>query len=149
MDPKLLQLLIDRAREVRDVAATRAATSRRDRAAAEATLRTLTEYRVESLAKGPVRTGNAIGVQQLVTAVHFDGRLLSAIDAQAQQHADRLATSERHDAELIARQKRLKALELLSQRRALARARTATRREQHGFDELAANRAARKQPGKD
>jgi flagellar FliJ protein len=149
MDTRVLQLLIDRARAQRDDAAGAAAGARRVRDAAASTLATLTDYREESLARAPVRAGRAVGVDQLRTAQLFDGRLIEAIRQQFQQHSRSQADADAGDATLHETQRRLKALETLAQRRALAADRVATRREQLALDEYATNLAARRRPGKD
>ncbi|MEI7447670.1 MAG: flagellar export protein FliJ [Burkholderiales bacterium] len=149
MDERLLRLLIERATERRDEAANRAATARRDRDAAAATLRTLTDYREESLGRAPVRSGAAVGVAQLSTASRFDAKLVQAIHQQYRQHADRAADATQRDAALIERQRRLTALQTLETRRAKQAAVTAARREQRALDEFATNLAARRRPGKE
>jgi flagellar export protein FliJ len=149
MDEDLLRLLIEQARERRDDAATRASNARRDRDAAAATLRTLTDYREESLARAPVRAGGAVGIVQLATATRFDARLVAAIHQQYGQHAQRAADSEARDASLRDRQRRLKALQTLEERRARQAARTAARNEQRALDEYATLLSARKRPAKD
>jgi flagellar FliJ protein len=149
MEPALLKLLIEMALERRDDAATRAAGARRERDAAAATLRTLTDYREESLSRAPVRGGGAVGVAQLATATHFDAKLVAAIHQQYGQHAQRAADAEARDASLRDRQHRLKALQTLEERRAQQSARTAARREQRALDEFATQLSARKRPGKD
>jgi flagellar FliJ protein len=149
MDERLLRLLIDQARERRDEATTRAAGARRERDAAAATLRTLTEYREESLGRAPQRAGTAVGVAQLTSAVQFDARLIQAIQQQYRQHADRNADAIAHDARLTEQQRRLKALETLESRRAQQTLRTAARREQRALDEFATHLAARRRPGKE
>jgi flagellar export protein FliJ len=149
MEPALLKLLIEMALERRDDAATRAAGARRERDAAAATLRTLTDYREESLSRAPVRGGGAVGVAQLATATHFDAKLVAAIHQQYGQHAQRAADAEARDASLRDRQRRLKALQTLEERRAQQSARTAARREQRALDEFATQLSARKRPGKE
>jgi flagellar export protein FliJ len=149
MDPKVLRMLIDRAQAHRDEAAGEAAGARRERDAAAATLRTLTDYREESLGRAPVRAGLAVGVDQLRTAVQFDARLVAAIHQQFQQHARTQADAAAQDAALADRQRRLKALETLALRRAQAASRLESRREQHALDEHATHLAARRRPGKD
>jgi flagellar FliJ protein len=149
MDPGLLKLLIEQARERRDDAAGSAASARRERDAAAATLRTLTDYREESLARAPVRAGGAVGIAQLSTATHFDARLVAAIHQQYGQHAQRAADAQARDASLRDRQRRLKALQTLEERRAQQAARVAARREQRALDEYATQLSARKRAGKD
>lgn len=147
MDAKLLTLLIDTAREHRDDAAGRAADARRQRDTAAETLRTLTDYREQSLARAPSRSGATVGVAQLRSATHFDARLVLAIHQQYRTHGDRSRDVETHDAELRERQRRLMALQTLEARRAEQVARRAARREQHALDEFATNLAARHRPG--
>jgi flagellar FliJ protein len=149
MNPKVLQLLIDRAQSQRDDAAGLAAGTRRARDTAAVTLKTLTDYREESLGRAPLRTGLAVGLDQLRTAQQFDGRLIDAIRQQFQTHARSQADADAGDAALRDTQRRLKALETLAQRRALAAERIAARREQLALDEYATNLAARRRPGKD
>ncbi len=149
MDPSLLRLLIERALERRDDAASRAADARRERDAAAATLRTLTEYREESLGRAPVRAGGAVGVAQLTAATHFDARLVAAIHQQYGQHAQRSADADARDETLRERQRRLKALQTLEARRTQQAGRVAARREQRALDEYATQLSARKRPGKE
>jgi flagellar FliJ protein len=149
MNTSLMRLLIDQALARRDDAATRATAARRDRDAAATTLATLTGYREESLQRGPVRAGQALGVEQLRTAVQFDARLIAAIRQQHGQHAARQADAAARDTDLVESQRRLKALETLAQRRAQARHRVEARREQRMLDEYATNLSARRVPGKD
>lgn len=149
MNAILIRLLIDQALARRDEAASRAVAARRDRDAAAATLATLTGYREESLQRGPVRAGQAFGVEQLRTAVRFDTRLLTAIREQHGQHVVRQADVAARDADLIESQRRLKALETLAQRREQARQRIEARREQRSLDEYATNLSARRVPGKE
>jgi flagellar protein FliJ len=149
MDEHLLRLLIDQARERRDEAVTHAVGARRERDVAAGTLRTLTDYREESLGRAPVRAGAAVGVAQLASAVQFDARLIQAIQQQYRQHAERSADAQARDAALVEQQRRLKALETLESRRAQQTQRTAARREQRALDEFATNLAARRRPGKE
>jgi flagellar export protein FliJ len=76
-------------------------------------------------------------------------RLIDAIRQQFQTHARSQADADAGDAALRDTQRRLKALETLAQRRALAAERIAARREQLALDEYATNLAARRRPGKD
>ncbi|MCX7229648.1 MAG: flagellar export protein FliJ [Burkholderiales bacterium] len=149
MDERLLRLLIEQARDRRDDAATRAVGARRERDAAATTLRTLTDYREESLGRAPLRAGSAVGVAQLASAVQFDARLIQAIQQQYHQHAERSADALARDATLTEQQRRLKALETLETRRSQQTLRTAARREQRALDEFATNLAARRRPGKE
>ncbi len=149
MDPSLLKLLIEQAREHRDDAATRAADARRDRDTAATTLRTLTDYREESLTRAPLRAGTAVGIAQLATATHFDAKLVAAIRQQYGQHAQRDADAKARDAVLRERQRRLKALQTLEERRAQQASRTAARRDQRALDEYATQLSARRPAGKE
>jgi flagellar FliJ protein len=149
MDARLLRLLIERATERRDEALQRASGARRDRDAAAATLRTLTDYREESLGRGPVRSGAAVGVAQLAATVSFDARLVQAIHQQYRQHAERAADATMRETTLAERQRRLTALQTLATRRAAQASRLAARREQQALDEFATNLAARRRPGKE
>ncbi|MFM1990328.1 MAG: Flagellar FliJ protein [Pseudomonadota bacterium] len=149
MDERLLKLLIERATERRDEAATKAATARRERDAAAATLRTLTDYREESLGRAPVRNGASVGVAQLASAGQFDAKLVQAIHQQYRQHADRASDAQLRDTALVDRQRRLTALQALETRRARQAAAVAARREQRALDEFATNLAARRRPGKE
>jgi flagellar FliJ protein len=149
MNASLMRLLIDQALARRDDASTRAAGARRERDAAAATLATLTGYREDSLQRGPVRAGEALGIEQLRSATQFDARLIAAIRQQHGQHVARQADAAARDAELVESQRRLKALETLAQRREQARHRVEARREQRILDEYATNLSARRVPGKD
>jgi flagellar FliJ protein len=149
MDARLLRLLIDQASERRDDAAQRAAQARRERDAAAATLRTLTDYREQSLARAPTRAGGPVGIAQMRSATHFDARLIVAIQQQYQTHALRDEASQAQDAALLEQQRRLKALQTLEERRARSAERLAARREQRALDEFATHLAARRAPGKD
>jgi flagellar FliJ protein len=148
MDARMLGLLIDRALRRRDADAGEAAGARRARDAAAGTLRTLTDYREESLGRAPVRSGQPVGVDQLRAAQHFDAKLIAAIGQQHQQHARTQARVQARDGALADSQRRLKALETLARRRARAAALVEARREQHALDEHATNLAARR-PHKD
>jgi flagellar export protein FliJ len=149
MDPRLLTLLIDTARGHRDDAAGRAADARRQRDAAAETLRTLTDYREQSLTRAPVRSGTAVAVTQVRSATHFDARLVLAIHQQYRTHAERSREVETQDAELRERQRRLMALQTLETRRAQQAGRRAARLEQHALDEFANQLSARRRPGTD
>jgi flagellar FliJ protein len=149
MDARLLKLLIEQALERRDDAAGRAADARRQRDAAAATLRTLTDYREESLARAPVRAGAEVGIAQLASATHFDSKLVAAIRQQYGQHAQRDADASAREAALRDRQRRLKALQTLEERRARQASRLAARREQHALDDYSNQLSARTRAGKD
>lgn len=149
MDARILQLLIDRAQEHRDDAARLSSQARRERDAAHATLRTLTEYRDESLNRGPTRGGQLVNVEQIRIAGYFDNRLIAAITQQSGAHADHEERVGERDTELREMQRRLKALETLSQRRASAAEKKGARREQRLLDEFANDIAARRGPGKE
>ena len=149
MDEKLLQLLIEQAGERRDQAAGAAAEARRQREAAAATLRTLADYREESLGRAPARAGTPVGMEQLRAAGQFDARLVAVIRQQHEVHAQRQAEASVRDASLADRQRRLTALNTLEERRALASSRREAKREQRALDEYATQLAARRRPGKD
>ncbi|MEI6546828.1 MAG: flagellar export protein FliJ [Burkholderiales bacterium] len=149
MDARILQLLIDRAQEHRDDAARLSSQARRERDAAQVTLRTLTEYRDESLNRGPTRSGQLVNVEQIRIAGYFDNRLIAAITQQSGTHADHEERVGERDTELREMQRRLKALETLSQRRASAAEKKGARREQRLLDEFANDIAARRGPGKE
>jgi flagellar export protein FliJ len=148
MDPKVLRLLIDRATGQRDDAAVQAAEARRAHDGAAATLRTLTDYRDESLTRGPVRPGVVVGVAQLTSATRFDARLVAAIHQQYREAAERRETARLRDQELLERQRRLKALQTLEQRTEQQAQKLAARREQLAIDEFATGRAARRRTAK-
>lgn len=149
MDARILRLLIDRAQEHRDDAATLSSQARRERDAAHATLRTLTEYRDESLNRGPTRGGQLVNVEQIRIAGYFDNRLIAAITQQSGKHAHHEERVGERDTDLREMQRRLKALETLSQRRASAAEKKGARREQRLLDEFANDIAARREPGKE
>lgn len=149
MDDALLKLLIERAAGARDDAARRAAQARRERAGADHTLRTLKDYRDESLTRAPARSGEPVGVEQLRAAGRFDQRMIEAITQQHLQAIERGREADARDTELAERQRRLKALETLAQRRAHAARLRAARREQRGTDETATHFARRHAPAKD
>jgi flagellar FliJ protein len=149
MDEKLLRLLIEQAAARRDDAARRAADARRHRDNAAATLRTLTDYRNESLERAPVRAGEAVTVEQLRSANRFDARMVAAIHQQHRQHADHLTHATTRTGELLEQERRLKALETLAQRRAQTRLQQDARRDQRQTDEYANHLAARRRPGKE
>jgi flagellar FliJ protein len=149
MDPALLKLLLQRAAERRDDAARRAATARRERDGADRTLRSLKDYRDESLGRGPARGGAAMGIEQLRAAGRFDGRLLEAITQQHLQWVERSREAGTRDAELLERQRRLKALQTLAERRERAALALAARREQRGTDEHALQLSRRRAPDED
>jgi flagellar FliJ protein len=149
MEARILQLLIDRAQEHRDDAARLSSQARRERDAAHATLRTLTEYRDESLNRGPTRGGQRVNVEQIRIAGYFDNRLIAAITQQSGTHADHEERVGERDTDLREMQRRLKALETLSQRRASAAEKKGARREQRLLDEFANDIAARRGPGKE
>lgn len=149
MDARILQLLINRAQEHRDDAARLSSQARRERDAAQATLRTLTEYRDESLNRGPTRGGQLVNVEQIRIAGYFDNRLIAAITQQSGTHAEHEERVGERDTDLREMQRRLKALETLSQRRASAAEKKGARREQRLLDEFANDIAARRGPGKE
>jgi flagellar export protein FliJ len=148
MDPRVLRLLIDRATGQRDDAAVHAAEARRAHDGANATLRTLTDYRDESLTRGPVRAGVVVGMAQLASATRFDARLVAAIHQQYREAAERREAARLRDLELIERQRQLKALQTLELRTAQQAQKLEARREQHAIDEFATGRAARRRPAK-
>jgi flagellar FliJ protein len=149
MDARILQLLINRAQEHRDDAARLSSQARRERDASHATLRTLTEYRDESLNRSPTRGGQLVNVEQIRIAGYFDNRLIAAITQQSGTHADHEERVGERDTELREMQRRLKALETLSQRRASAAEKKGARREQRLLDEFANDIAARRGPGRE
>lgn len=149
MDPALLRLLIERAAGLRDDAARTAAAAHRERDGADRTLRTLKDYREESLGRGPTRGGQPMGVEQLRAAGRFDARLVEAITQQHLQWVERAREAGARDAELVERQRRLKALETLAQRREKAARARESKREQRGTDENALHIARRRAPDKD
>lgn len=144
MDPKLLALLIERARSARDDAVKVATQARRDVETAAKTLNTLTEYREQSLERGPVRSGQAIGTEQLRIAGQFDARLISAISQQTGQHERSGQLADQRQAELRETQRRLKAFEALAERRALRESLKQGRRDQRTMDAFASDQMARR-----
>jgi len=147
MDDALLRLLIERATARRDEAAGSAADARRVRDAAAGTLRTLTDYREESLGRAPVRARAGVGVEQLKAAGRFDAKLIAAIRQQYDVHAQRALEADTREATLVERQRRLMALQTLEKRRASEAAARAARRDQRAIDEHATLMAARRRPG--
>lgn len=144
MDPKLLRILIDRARDVRDDAVKVSAAARRESEAAAATLRTLTDYRDESLSRGPVRSGEAVNTEQLRIAGQFDARLILAIRQQSGQHAHKQQTAEQRLADVREAQRRLKAFETIAERKAKRDLHKQGKREQRLLDEFATDLIARR-----
>lgn len=144
MDAKLLRLLIERAQSVRDDAVKVAAKADRERAAAAQTLQTLTDYRDESIARGPLRPGQQCNTDQLRIAGQFDARLVVAIQQQSGQHALKAQHAQTRQAQVMQAQQRLKAFETIAQRRADRELVRQNRREQRLLDEYASDLNTRK-----
>jgi flagellar FliJ protein len=149
MDPKLLALLIERARTVRDDAVKVSTQARRDVETAAHTLRTLTDYREQSLDRGPIRSGQPVGTEQLRIAGQFDARLVSAISQQTGQHERSGQLADQRQAELSEAQRRLKAFEALAERRARRESVQQGRRDQRTMDAFASDRTARRKAQED
>lgn len=143
MDKKLLRLLIDRAQSLRDDAVKIAVQADRERAAAAQTLRTLTEYRDESITRGPLRAGQECNTDQLRIAGQFDARLITAIRQQSGQHAAKEQVAQSRQAQVMQAQQRLKAFETIAQRQAQRDQIKQTRREQRLLDEYASDLSTR------
>jgi len=144
MDAKLLRLLIDRATEQREEAALRVAQARKDHEAAARTLGTLTDYREQSLERGPVRSQVATDTRQLSIAGQFDARLVAAIEQQTGQTQARAQQVEVRQTEAAQAYQRLKALETIAQRREQRAQKVMARREQRMIDAFATDQAARR-----
>lgn len=132
-----LTTLIELQRRARDDSARLAARSRRESAAAESTLQMLEDYHADHVSRAPDIHSPAFSPGTLRIREAFGQRLEKAIGEQgtvARQLDDAVAEKERA---LIDRQRRLKALETLAQRRKASARQHEARREQAGTDEFA------------
>jgi len=141
-----LPLLIELRRRERDRVAGIAAQAQRDADGASATLRMLEGYRLEYRQRGPKAALQQTEVGSVRIHEHFVGKLDAAIDDQAQR-VQVLVDRERTQRTALAdEQRRLKALEVLQQRRESARRRRLEIAEQKQTDEFAAQAHARTLP---
>jgi len=144
MDEKLLKLLIDRAAEQREEAARKVAQARQEHETAARTLGTLTDYREQSLDRGPVRSQTSTDTRQLSIAGQFDARLVAAIEQQSGQTQAKAQVVEARQSEATQAYQRLKALEAIALRREQRAQKAQARREQRMNDEFATDQAARR-----
>jgi flagellar FliJ protein len=144
METRLLSLLIERALSVRDDAVKLSVRAAQERDAAASTLRTLTEYRDESLQRGPVRAGHVCNTDQLSIAGQFDARLVTAIRQQSGQHALKEQAAQQRQGDVAQAQRRLKAFETVAQRQAQRAQLKEARREQRAMDDFASDLGARR-----
>jgi 23S rRNA pseudouridine2605 synthase len=90
----------------------------------------LSEYRDESLQRGPVRAGHVCNTDQLSIAGQFDARLVTAIRQQSGQHALKEQAAQQRQGDVAQAQRRLKAFETVAQRQAQRAQLKEARREQ-------------------
>lgn len=132
-----LALLIDLERRQRDRAAGLAARARKDATTAQSTLKMLVDYRQDHHDRSPKRAATAFTSTTVRVHEAFTGKLDQAIGEQGSV-TDRLnEASEEQARALTERQRRLKALETLAERRALAARQRLQRNEQRQTDEFA------------
>ncbi|MFT3802854.1 MAG: flagellar FliJ family protein [Burkholderiaceae bacterium] len=134
---RVLDTLIELSGRHRDEAAGHAADARRASDQVQAMKRQLQQYRAEYDARSPVRAGQQTGPQQIERHLRFVARLDYAIGDQERRHEQARRVQAQREAELIERQKRLKAFETLKLRRDQADARRQERHEQRLTDEQA------------
>ncbi len=138
VDRRVLDTLIELSERRRDEAANEAADARRATEQVLATKQQLQQYRADYDARSPLRPGQQTGPQQIERHQRFVARLDVAIDDQARRHALMRRVQAQREADLVERQKRLKAFETLKQRRDQAYAQRQERHEQRLTDEQAA-----------
>ncbi len=136
-----LQRLIEQARRVRDDAATRAASADRESAQAQKTLDMLSTYLHEHLRRGRAPTTDA---SLLSVREGFTRKLDLAIGEQTRQRDGLREAAEHGRAELIARQRRLLAFEVVQARRETVQQRALQRADQRRTDEIAAQLVRRR-----
>lgn len=132
-----LSLLIELQRRARDETARVTARSRREAAAADSTLRMLRDYGEQHRSRAPDAGTPAFSPDALKIRDAFGQRLTQAIgeqDTVTRRLEDALAEKEQA---LLDRQRRLKALETLEQRRHAAARQRSARQEQRQTDEHA------------
>ena len=134
----VLRLLIETAGRERDDAARLSARAQLDARAADATRRTLHEYRADLDARAPVRRADAFDPLLVRQFGAFARRLDGALGEQerAVARCERIAELRQH--ELVERQKRLRSLQALVERRLARQAQAETRADQKRTDEFAA-----------
>ncbi len=132
-----LDLLIELERRERDRVAQVTAQARRESDAAGSTLQMLRGYRLDYDARSPKRGSQDFTTTKVQVHEHFVQRLDRAIDDQHALAGRLDAATQEREAQLLERQRRLKALETLSLRRETL-ARLAERRsDQRQTDEFA------------
>lgn len=132
-----LELLIELQRRERDRVAALAARARSDANTAESTLQMLVGYRADHDTRSPKRATAAFTATTVRVHEAFTGKLDHAIGEQG-AISDRLAEASAAQTNALAeRQRRLKALETLAERRAVAARQKSERFEQNQTDEYA------------
>ena len=134
----VLRLLIETAGRERDDAARLSARAQLDTRTADATRRTLHDYRTDLAARAPVRRAEAFDPRLLGPFAAFARRLDTALDEQARTVARCERIEQVRQQELVERQKRLRSLEALVERRLARQAQAEARAEQKRTDEFAA-----------
>ena len=109
VDRRVLDTLIELSERRRDEAANEAADARRATEQVLATKQQLQQYRADYDARSPLRPGQQTGPQQIERHQRFVARLDVAIDDQARRHALMRRVQAQREADLVERQKRLKA----------------------------------------
>jgi flagellar FliJ protein len=141
-----LSLLIELRRRERDRVAGVAAQARREADNATATLRMLEGYLREYRQRAPKALLQPTEASSVRIHEHFVGKLDTAIDDQTQRAKALCEREIAQRAALSEEQRRLKALEVLEQRRESARRRRLEVAEQKQTDEFAAQAFARGRP---
>ena len=142
MDAKALEILIERARNARDSAATRAAQHHKLAERARASLAQLQRYAGDYGRRASDQRGRGLDIAAELNQRAFDGRLQHAIRSQAEE-AERCARTAQESAEEQARcERRLRSLEKLVQRQAATALALANKREQKFNDDLASRATA-------
>jgi flagellar protein FliJ len=146
---QLLTLLIEQSRRHRDEAAGVNAQATRQSRQAQDTLTMLQGYRRDYDQKAPKARLTPIDPALLPRHEHFVARLDLALGEQQDQTNRLEYQALQRRAELVDREKRLRAFELLQARQQAARLRRAEKRDQSATDEMAMQLALRKTSKKD
>jgi flagellar FliJ protein len=142
---KVLPMLIDQARTVRDQQAARLQQAQGALQQAQGTLERLHAFRIECLARSPAAVLGRSDGAGLADYQRFVTRLDEAIAAQRQQAELRQAAMLKQQQVLQQAQQRLLAFDTLDRRYATQRAARELRHEQRQSDEFAARATARAQ----
>lgn len=138
-----LSLLIDLSRRARDSAAAEVAKAVRLESREREMMRKLTRFQDDYREVSPKRAGQATGAQQIETHRLFTDRLDGAVEDQRERESRATEAREQSEVALSLTERRIKALERLQQKKALAQRRRDEQRAQRITDEQAALLARR------